>query len=177
MKLSISSISGEIAQDWYNVPLNFTDGKSTLVRIMAWCHQATSHYLSQCWLRSMSPYGITRPQWVNIYTYLPIPLLTNILYPAPIALGKHLCLLNKYLLTLLKTTSSCSLLNAIFGNCIPKDEPQKWLTHWGRDKMAAILQTIFKFIFLCENWCILIIISLEFLFSRVQITIIQHWFR
>ena len=32
---------------------------------MAWCHQATSHYLSQCWPRSISPYGITRPQWVN----------------------------------------------------------------------------------------------------------------
>ena len=32
---------------------------------MAWCCQATSHYLSQCWPRSMSPYGITRPQWVK----------------------------------------------------------------------------------------------------------------
>ena len=32
---------------------------------MAWCHQATSHYLSQCWHRSMSPYGVTRPQWVK----------------------------------------------------------------------------------------------------------------
>ena len=33
---------------------------------MAWCRQATSHYLSQCWPRSLSPYDITRPQWVNI---------------------------------------------------------------------------------------------------------------
>ena len=32
---------------------------------MAWCRQATSHYLSQCWPRSMSPNGVTRPQWVN----------------------------------------------------------------------------------------------------------------
>ena len=32
---------------------------------MAWCHQATSHYLSQCWPRSMLPYGITSPQWLN----------------------------------------------------------------------------------------------------------------
>ena len=39
--------------------------KSTLVQVMAWCRQATSHYLSQCWPRSQSPYGITRPQWVN----------------------------------------------------------------------------------------------------------------
>ena len=32
---------------------------------MAWCHQATSHYLSQCWPRSLSPYDVTRPQWVK----------------------------------------------------------------------------------------------------------------
>ena len=41
--------------------------KSTLVQIMAWCHQATSHYLSQCWPRSMLPYGMTRPQCVNCW--------------------------------------------------------------------------------------------------------------
>ena len=32
--------------------------KSTLVQVMAWCRQAPSHYLSQCWPRSMSSYGI-----------------------------------------------------------------------------------------------------------------------
>ena len=32
---------------------------------MAWCHQVTRHYLIPCWLRSMSPYCVTRPQWVN----------------------------------------------------------------------------------------------------------------
>ena len=37
---------------------------------MAWCHQATSHYLSQCWPRSLSPYGFTRPQWVNVIHYM-----------------------------------------------------------------------------------------------------------
>ena len=45
--------------------LNFTDDKSTPVLVMAWCHQATSHYLSQCWPRSILPYGVTKPQWVN----------------------------------------------------------------------------------------------------------------
>ena len=44
---------------------DLTDDKSTLVQVMAWCCQATNHYLSQCWPRSMSPHGITRPQWVN----------------------------------------------------------------------------------------------------------------
>ena len=52
-----------IALMW--MPQNLTDEKSTLVEVMAWCCQATSHYLSHCWPRSMSPYGITRPQWVN----------------------------------------------------------------------------------------------------------------
>ena len=45
--------------------LDLTDDKSTLVQVMAWCRQAPSHYLSQCWPRSLSPYDITRPQWVN----------------------------------------------------------------------------------------------------------------
>ena len=45
--------------------LYLTDDKSTLVQVMAWCRQATSHYLSQCWPRSLSPYSVTWPQWVN----------------------------------------------------------------------------------------------------------------
>ena len=56
-------ISYEIALTW--MPLDLTD-KSTLVQVMAWCHQATSHYLSQCWPRSISPNGVSRPQWVNL---------------------------------------------------------------------------------------------------------------
>ena len=46
---------------------DLADDKSSLVQVMAWCHQATSHYLSQCWLSSLSPYGIAGPQWVNGY--------------------------------------------------------------------------------------------------------------
>ena len=44
------------------MPRDLTDDNSTLVQVMAWCRQATSHYLSQCWPSSMSPYGVTRPQ-------------------------------------------------------------------------------------------------------------------
>ena len=47
------------------MPQDLTDDKSTLVKVMAWCRQATSHYLSQCWPRSLSLYGVTRPQCVN----------------------------------------------------------------------------------------------------------------
>ena len=32
-------------------------GISPCANRMAWCRQATSHYLSQCWPRSMSSYG------------------------------------------------------------------------------------------------------------------------
>ena len=48
---------------WMSLYLN--DEKSALVQLMAWCRQATSHYLSQRWSRSVSPYDIIRPQWVN----------------------------------------------------------------------------------------------------------------
>ena len=49
-------ISGEIALKWIWMSLDFTDDQSALVQVMAWCRQATSHSLSQCWPRSMSPY-------------------------------------------------------------------------------------------------------------------------
>ena len=57
-------ISCEFALRWMS--LDHTDDKSTLVQVMAWCCQATSNYLSQCWPRCLSPYGVTRPQWVNL---------------------------------------------------------------------------------------------------------------
>ena len=56
-------ISSELALRWMS--LDLTEDKSTLVQVMAWCRQATSHYPSQCWPRSLSPYGVTRPQWVK----------------------------------------------------------------------------------------------------------------
>ena len=40
------------------MPKKPIDDKSSLVQVMAWCHQATSHYLSQCWPRSVLPYGL-----------------------------------------------------------------------------------------------------------------------
>ena len=63
----ISVIDGwsEIALRWLSWDLS--DYKSTLVQVRAWCRQATSHCLSQCWPSSMLPYlyGITRSQWDN----------------------------------------------------------------------------------------------------------------
>ena len=61
-------ISSELAFRWMSLYL--TDDKSTLVHVMAWCRQATSHYLSQCWPSSLPPYGITKPQWVKIHSMI-----------------------------------------------------------------------------------------------------------
>ena len=46
------------------VPQDLTYDLSALVQVMAWCHQ-TSYYLSQCWPRSLSPSGVSRPEWVK----------------------------------------------------------------------------------------------------------------
>ena len=43
------------------MPQDPTVDSSTSAQVMAWCHQATSHYLSPCWPRFPSPYGITNP--------------------------------------------------------------------------------------------------------------------
>ena len=54
-KLSSSLFFWEIAFMW--MIKGFIDGESTLVEVMAWCHQATSHYLNQCWTKSMILYA------------------------------------------------------------------------------------------------------------------------
>ena len=61
----IDTLSNSCETALRSMPQNPSDDKSTLVQVMAWCHQAASHYLSQCCPRSLSPYGVTRPQWVN----------------------------------------------------------------------------------------------------------------
>ena len=42
------------------MPEDLIDSKSTLVQVMAWYLTVPSHYLSQCWPQSLTPYGITR---------------------------------------------------------------------------------------------------------------------
>ena len=68
LPIDVFNTSHEIDLRW--VPQNSTDDKSALVEVMAWWHQATSHYLSQYCPRSMMPYGVTRPQRVNLDCYL-----------------------------------------------------------------------------------------------------------
>ena len=53
-RINILNISCKIAPRW--MPQD---------QVMAWCHQATSHYLNQCWPSIMTSYGMTRSQWVK----------------------------------------------------------------------------------------------------------------
>ena len=62
------------------------------------------------------------------------------------------------------------------GHCLGNN-PQSTLTHWGRDKMAAIFQTTFSNGF---SWMKMFEFRFKFhwsLFLRVQSIIFQHWFR
>ena len=44
--------------------------ESTFVQVLAWCRQATNHYLTECRHRFMSPYHITRLHYVSISAYV-----------------------------------------------------------------------------------------------------------
>ena len=66
---------------WNYAQLNVTRlnwWQSKLGQVMAWCCQATSHYLSQCWCRSIL-YGFTRP-WGVIKNIL-LQLLSAVSLP------------------------------------------------------------------------------------------------
>ena len=80
--------------------LDFTDDKSTLVQVMAWCRQATSHYLSQCWPISRSPNCVTRPQWVNVSVVRFPPSESTELNPFQLTSGtlKHFFMLKPVIL-------------------------------------------------------------------------------
>ena len=78
-------ISCELALRWMS--LDSTDDKSTLVQVMSWCCQATSHYMSQCWPRSLSPYDVTRPQWVKLVVQLFPPWINVHVYTLSISVS------------------------------------------------------------------------------------------
>ena len=59
------------------MPKDLFSGKSVLVLVMAWCHQATSHYLNLCWPRfpAPTPYGVTLRQPTIIHLCIQTNLL------------------------------------------------------------------------------------------------------
>ena len=54
--------------------VDFTDDQSALVQVMAWCRQATSHHLGQCWPR-MASLGLNE---LRMARGLPLVFQTNI---------------------------------------------------------------------------------------------------
>ena len=61
---------------------NLTKEQSTLDQVIAWCCQATSHYLNEYWPRFMSQNGVTRPLWVEVEHRLDLNLMTMQILPA-----------------------------------------------------------------------------------------------
>ena len=66
------------------MPQDLTDDKSPQVQVMAWCHQAASHCLNWCWLRSMLPYGNVHC-WLKAASFIAIQTTS-----LEILLAKHL---------------------------------------------------------------------------------------
>ena len=62
-RVDILHTQANISLEW--IPEDLIEGKSTLVEVIGWCHQKTSHNFSQFGLRSMSLYGIIRQQAVK----------------------------------------------------------------------------------------------------------------
>ena len=62
LRIKFMSTSYDIALRW--MPQNIFHDKSTLVQVMAWCCQAAI-MITWANVRSMSSYGLTRPQWVH----------------------------------------------------------------------------------------------------------------
>ena len=144
------------------IPKNTINKKLTSVQVMT-LMQATTHYLSQCWPRSMSPYGITMLHWVN-----------------------SLWLSEKFEKWIIQITATYSDANKlkITMVCHGRNHTVSWhnscyvsLTHWSRDEMVAISQTTLSSAF---SWKKMSGLRLKFhwsLFLWVQLTIFQHCFR
>ena len=69
-----------------------------------------------------------------------------------------------------------SLLTVFSNNLLARPGTHS-LTHWGRDKMAAVFQTMFSIAF---SWMKMFEFRLKFhlsLFTWVELTLFHHWFR
>ena len=119
MRLKVSSAK------WRPFCLGFnelTDDKSTLFQVMAWYCQATSHYLRQCWPKSMSPFGITRPQcvsynWSASYTHWMWPATWSILCVDRVYVGNMLAITRWFNVTANVYLFCCIIASPMFCVC------------------------------------------------------------
>ena len=82
------------------VPKGLIDDRSALVQVMAWCRQATSHYLNQCWPSSMMLGHIAL-------------IKDQLWYYIPGLISIHNSLINHTAAMCLRTLSQRTLLNSI----------------------------------------------------------------
>ena len=173
-----------------------------MVHVIAWCHQAESHYLNQ-W--SISLYDVTRSQWVNDWDHLDISQnVTDPPFPKVIRSMFHFAVMPTKAYPAIKLhcvsqqACECQMVMRYERTHVLLDidqspvcltlldkQPRRHqgngvdipLTYWGRDKMAAVSQTTLSNAF---SWVKIFEFRLRFhwsLFLRVQLTIFQHWFR
>ena len=60
--------------------IKFSLKRSASIQGMAWCRQATSHFLSKSGPRSVSPYCVTLPQWVKMHAEICINVCHNLIF-------------------------------------------------------------------------------------------------
>ena len=77
LQIDILSTASEMGLRW--APQDLIDNNSTLVEIMVLYCKVTSHFLSQCWPRSIWPNDITRRQWVSHEWWPPTHLIRSLL--------------------------------------------------------------------------------------------------
>ena len=178
---------------------------STLAQVMACCMMAPSHYLNQCWLIIKAVVWYSPEQFHRKCLILMCLQITHLNH-CHISMGPMSEIdieIYLHLLSFLDTEmaqvveifpcwrQSPWLLMAWWCKEPGYQQPCYWLsfhgifwlqhhthlTHWGRDKMAAIFQMTFSNAF---SWMKMFKFRLRFhwsLFPRVQLTIFQHWFR
>ena len=157
-----------------NSPVTGAIDGSILVRVMAWCQQATSHYLNQFWPSSMWPYGIDRPR-VNSFTPSDTKMhgwySSVLVQPIAYCLGAPSHYLILCYLIFNKIPGKTSTHFSVTDPAGTKPFPEQMLTHWVRETMAAIFQTTFSTAFSWMKTFESRLIFYWILFLMVQLTI------
>ena len=138
------------------IPLKFVpkiqiNSKLPLIRIVTWCRQTACHDLKQWLLNTLTPYGVTRLQWVEIafssvaiidanirlcnwlLAYIPSvykSIITKNAYVCGVIWGNLDCYLSLYILSY--WLSYIGVFNKWLSNVLAWSVIYAvWLTHWG----------------------------------------------
>ena len=93
--------------NFLNTLLKLLSGECHMTSLRISQHRPTSHYLSQCWPRSVSPYSVTWPQWFKSLRCGDACVLyrteTNMLSSHRIFLNDHV----PVIITVTQSTNNC----------------------------------------------------------------------